>query len=257
MELEDAALHLIAPPLSAPHSHALTPTAQGPSCPALKFVVVLWGSAEELEAERTSLGLAPTLPLHTFEGVLSQGQAARSGSGFRPAPGCGSDLATLVYTSGTTGHPKAVMLTHSNLMYQVGVGGVLMVAGGRVEGGRRAQAPGGHSADWEQVMLMHSNLMQQVGVGDSPVAAGGWVKGTWAPGSADREQVMLMHCGLMQQVVDTRWWTQSMLGLDYANAHRVDWNHVSTNGSRRQGGAFHHVPLVPFPVFPLFPLCSD
>jgi long-chain acyl-CoA synthetase len=29
------------------------------------------------------------------------------------------DVATLVYTSGTTGNPKGVLLTHRNLLHQV------------------------------------------------------------------------------------------------------------------------------------------
>lgn len=36
------------------------------------------------------------------------------------------DVAALVYTSGTSGNPKGVILTHRNLMHQVGISGVYL-----------------------------------------------------------------------------------------------------------------------------------
>lgn len=57
-----------------------------------------------------------------YNDVLAAGRRLRSiGGGFAAAAVRRSDLATLCYTSGTTGHPKGVMLTHGNLAYQVGV----------------------------------------------------------------------------------------------------------------------------------------
>jgi long-chain acyl-CoA synthetase len=49
---------------------------------------------------------------------LPQIFAAGPGS-FRPAPAKGDDLASLIYTSGTTADPKGVMLTHANLIAEV------------------------------------------------------------------------------------------------------------------------------------------
>lgn len=74
------------------------PSLPQPLSSAIRFVVVLWG--EPSEEAHCQLGC----PVLTFQEVLSKGEAA--GGAFRaPAVG-GSDIATLVYTSGTTGHPK-------------------------------------------------------------------------------------------------------------------------------------------------------
>jgi len=76
----------------------------------VNFILVLWGPAPK------DIGI----PVYTYEEVLELG----SNSPRVEPVASRSDVATLVYTSGTTGQPKGVVLTHHNLLYQAGVIGV-------------------------------------------------------------------------------------------------------------------------------------
>ncbi|XP_057755240.1 probable acyl-activating enzyme 16, chloroplastic isoform X1 [Arachis stenosperma] len=89
---------------------------------SMRYIILLWGDKSSLVCEGNK-----EVPVFTFTEVIDLGCESRMAlidsrdgdNQFKYEAIKSDDIATLVYTSGTTGNPKGVMLTHRNLLHQV------------------------------------------------------------------------------------------------------------------------------------------
>lgn len=88
----------------------------------LRFIVLLWGEKLHLNSEYTK-----DIPLYDYKEIIGLGhenrlsllRSCKEGKFLAYEIIEPDDIATLMYTSGTSGRPKGVILTHGNILHQI------------------------------------------------------------------------------------------------------------------------------------------
>jgi long-subunit acyl-CoA synthetase (AMP-forming) len=144
--VDTAAMHLRAIPFSIYNTSAPEQAAYMLGHAGAKAIVTEERLAEVAQAAADSVGLEHVIVVDDPRGGIEALFAAEPadldalGAVVRP-----DDVATLIYTSGTTGPPKAVELTHENLMWELRI--VQLVYPQRAAGRGVSYLPMAHLAD--------------------------------------------------------------------------------------------------------------